>query len=161
MIFTLTAGIAQGRFATLSQLEPLRQAGVTHLLNVSDTPSHLQAEDGPFAEVAWHPLADDRRLPNDQALGVLDALHRMVCQPGSRVYVHCVAGWIRSPTIVWLYLLACARDREQTTQAIVSRNYDAQPGHPGLIDDELIRLVVQHGQGHYLPHPRGEVLDFS
>ena len=75
--------------------------------NVSDTPSVLRAGSRQFREVAWHPVVDRQRIPDGDAISCLTTLHRMVCEEGARVYVHCVAGWSRSPTVVWLYLVAC------------------------------------------------------
>ena len=31
----------------------------------------------------------------------------MVIEPDSQVYIHCIAGQLRSPTALWLYLMAC------------------------------------------------------
>src|SRR4051794_11857054 len=94
-IYPMTAALWQGPFAGPSRLDDLRAAGVTHILNLCEALCELRPEEGPFVELAHHPLADDRRLPDGRALSALDTLHRMVCAPGSVVYVHCVAGWIR------------------------------------------------------------------
>lgn len=161
MIYTLTPGIAQGRFATPTLIDSLRAAGVTHILNVCESAPLFDREAGPFSEIAWHPHADDQLLPEAEILATLDTLHRMICQPGSVVYVHCVAGWMRSPTVVWLYLLACGQDARMAAREIAKRNYEARPGHPDLVDEGLLDRVRSHGRTRYLPHPRPEAIHFS
>src|SRR5438045_1136414 len=91
-LFWITRGISQGAFPTPADALHLRKAGITHLLNVGESPSVLHARDG-FEGVLWQPIADLERIPDEQALGCLDALHRLVLKPDSKVYVHCVAGW--------------------------------------------------------------------
>ena len=158
-MFSLTKVISLGPFASPTRLPKLREAGITHLLNVGEAPSALTVKEGPFVEVAWYPIVDLNRIPNDTATACLDALHRMVTTPSSRVYVHCIAGWNRSPTIVWLYLIACGCDPELTKNHIARRSIDAVPGHSRLVDCELIAAMQRHGV-HFLPHSRPEVLEF-
>jgi hypothetical protein len=43
--------------------------------------------------------------------------------------------------------------------AIARRTLDAVPGHGRLVDAELVRLVQRHGQTHFLPLARPEILD--
>jgi hypothetical protein len=157
----MTPALWLGPFAGHNRLDELRMVGITHILNVSETPCELTPADGPFAEIVQHPLADDRRLPEERALAALDTLHRMVSVPESVVYVHCVAGWIRSPTILWLYLFACGGDGLVTARAIRRRHTRARPGHEDLIDPALVGMVHEHGRRYYLPHPRPEALVFA
>jgi hypothetical protein len=157
-VFAITKVIWQGPFASPQRALQLSAAGITHILNVGECESVLRAQDGPFVEVAWHPIADFERIPSDVALRCLDALHRMSCSPDSSVYVHCIAGWNRSPTIVWLYLVACGVDCQMAKELIAAQSWDSVPGHPRLVDDDLVHLVAQHGAENYVPHPRPEVL---
>ena len=62
----------------------------------------LLVDKGSFAEVAWVSLEDHRRLPFALAAEAIDTLHRLVSTPGAHVYVHCRAGVLRSPTVIWL-----------------------------------------------------------
>src|SRR3954451_25151857 len=102
----ITKVLSLGRFATPERAKDLLAAGVTHVLNVSDGPSIVGAGEGSFAEVAWVPMSDSRRLDRSVALLAIDTLHRLASVPDSHVYVPCVAGLVRSPTILWLYLIA-------------------------------------------------------
>ena len=63
----------------------------------------------------------DRVMPDDLALTCLATLHRMVCESEARVYLHCIAGQNRSPTVLWLYLVACGLPPEQAKVIIEAR----------------------------------------
>src|SRR5262245_59412135 len=106
-MFRITQCLSVGPFASPERAEKLLAAGVTHVLNVSDGPSVVSSLNG-FAEVAWVPMKDSRRLSRTTAIEALNTLHRFASEPGSHVYVHCMAGQLRSPTILWLYLVSLA-----------------------------------------------------
>ena len=158
-IFPVTRFIWIGPFASPERRATLVANGITHVLNVGEAPSVLAASDGPFTEIAWHPIADLERIPNEAAVAILTRLHEMVCRPNANVYVHCIAGWNRSPTVVWLYLVACGMDEDEAKRLITRHAWDAVPGHGRLVDASLIDLVQQFGRQSFLPHPRPEALD--
>src|SRR4051794_33978681 len=95
----ITPRIAQGPFAREPRGIRLLAEGVTHVLNVCEAPSVLTAGPGGFREVAWHPVEDLARIPDEAAIAGIDALHRMLGESGSKVYIHCIAGQNRSPTV--------------------------------------------------------------
>ncbi len=150
----MTQDIFVGRFASSERLVSLRELGVTDILNVSDTPSQLSRDEGPFRSVTWVDIEDRTLIPVASALRAIDTLHRALLASEGRVYVHCMAGWNRSPTIIWLYLLACGLDRDDATQRVCAEAFDAVPGHPLLVDSNLIATVGSHGRDNYLPHKR-------
>ncbi len=158
-VVPITRSLCVGPFASPQRRDALVAAGVTHLLNVGEAPSILTANDGPFRDVAWHSITDLKRIPDEVALACLGTLHRMVCEPDAKVYVHCIAGWNRSPTIIWLYILACGVSPEQAKATIEARARDAVPAHPRLVDTALIETVRSFGRLSFLPHPRPEALD--
>ena len=147
-VFEITSCLWQGPFASHQRLPALQAAGITHLLNVGESPNVLTIAEGPFVEIAWHPIADLERIPDAEALKCLDELHRMVTLEHSRVYVHCVAGWNRSATVVWLYLVACGMAPDVAKELIGRRNIDAVPAHPRLVDEALVTAVQRHGKRH-------------
>lgn len=157
-MYRITQVLSVGRFATAERAEILRAAGVTHILNVSGGPSHLSAADGGFREVAWEPLEDHSRLPPHTLVDLLDTIHRMSCEPESQVYVHCVAGHLRSPTVLWLYFIACGVSPEEARAWIEQRSPDAAPGHSRMITDEHVCFAQQHGLANFQPHPRPETI---
>ncbi|REK11161.1 MAG: hypothetical protein DWQ37_14600 [Planctomycetota bacterium] len=147
-----------GPFASPARMVQLSEASITHVLNVGEAPSVLATGRDAIREVAWHPIVDLERIPFETAITCLETLHRMVCVPESRVYVHCVAGWNRSPTVVWLYLVACGIEKA-TARKLIERNApDAVPCHSKLIDDTLVEAVRRHGKAHFLPHRRPKAI---
>ena len=120
-IYRITRCIWLGPYASLERGEALRAAGISHILNVGEAPSVLAAEDGQIREVTWRPVLDLERIPDKIAIDCITHLHRMVCEPRANIYVHCIAGQNRSPTIVWLYLIACGSQPEIAKNMIVRR----------------------------------------
>lgn len=154
----ITQCLSFGPFASQERAERLLAAGITHVLNVSDGPSEIAAKAGSFLNVIWVPMSDNRRLLESTAVRAIEELHRLVSVPGSQVYVHCVAGLIRSPTILWLYLIACGLPLQQARDMIESRSPGAVAGHPQMVTNDHVLLARKHGRTHFLPHPRSEAL---
>jgi hypothetical protein len=157
-MYRITQCLSVGPFASPERAEKLRAAGVTHVLNVSDGPSAVCGGAGSFVEVAWVPLEDHRRLPYAVAVRALDTLHRLASAPGAHVYVHCMAGQLRSPTVLWLYLIACGFPPEDARELIETRSPDAVAGHHRMVGDDHVLLAQKYGLMHFFPHPRGEVI---
>jgi protein-tyrosine phosphatase len=160
-VYPVTRGICVGPFASRPRQADLRECGVTHVLNVSESPSLPVEEGAGFIEVAWLPVGDLTRIPDETARECLETLQRMLVLPGSRVYVHCIAGRNRSPTVVWLYLVACGCDAAEARRWITERSPDAVPAHPLLVDGRLVEFARRHGAARFLPHPRAEVLELA
>ncbi len=156
-MYRITQCLSVGPFASPERAEKLRAAGVTHVLNVSDTPSDISTADG-FAGVAFVPMSDSRRLLPSTAVRAIDTLHEFVAVPDSHVYVHCVAGMIRSPTILWLYLLALGVPLQDARDWIETRSPVATAGHHRMVDREHVFLAQKHGRAHFFPHPRADII---
>ncbi|VTS03277.1 dual specificity protein phosphatase 13 isoform a-like : Dual specificity protein phosphatase OS=Isosphaera pallida (strain ATCC 43644 / DSM 9630 / IS1B) GN=Isop_2646 PE=4 SV=1: DSPc [Gemmata massiliana] len=157
-MYRITQCLSVGPFASSERAEKLLAAGVTHVLNVSDVPSHVAAGDNSFADVVWVPMSDSRRLAPATVIQAINALHELASAPGAHVYVHCVAGQIRSPTILWLYLMACGVPLQDARDWIEKRAKDAVAGHYRMVDREHVSLAQKHGSKYYLPHPRPDVI---
>jgi len=156
-MFRITECLSVGPFASPERAELLLAAGVTHVLNVSDEPSVVTSWDG-FAEVAWVSMSDSKRLPRETAIEAIDTLHRLVSVPDSHVYVHCVAGLVRSPTILWLYLIALGVPLQDARDWIENRSPNAVAGHYRMVDHEHVLLAQKHGLAHFFPHPRANLI---
>jgi protein-tyrosine phosphatase len=154
----VTQDIFLGRFASLERLDELRELNVTDILNVSDTPSQLNTDDGPFRSVTWLDIEDRTLIPTDVAIKAIDTIHQSLTKDGGRVYVHCMAGWNRSPTILWFYLIACGLATDDAARLICANAFDAVPGHSLLVDSNLIATVQNHGRDNYLPHQRSTAI---
>ena len=157
-VYRITQVLSVGRYATLERAVELLAAGVTHILNVSDAPSQVLASENGFREVAWVPMDDFRRLPNYLVAQALDILHRFVSGPGAHVYIHCIAGQLRSPTILWLYLIACGVSPENARIWIEERSPDAAPGARRIVDRDHISFAQLHGLNNFFPLPRSEII---
>jgi protein-tyrosine phosphatase len=157
-VFQITDSIWLGPFASPERKSALKAAHFTHILNVGEAPSVLSAADDDFREVVWQPIADLERLSDEMAAACLELLHRMVSEADASVYVHCIAGQNRSPTIVWLYLVACGIPEQRAKLIIEKRAPDAIPAHSKLIDDELVAALKRFGAARFLPHSRPSVL---
>ncbi len=156
-MYRITECLSVGPFALPERAEKLRAMGVTHVLNVSDVQNQISSADG-FAEVAEVPMSDSRRLSAFKLAFALDTLHRLVSAPGAHVYVHCVMGQLRSPTILWLYLVALGIPPNDAREWIELRSPDAVAGHYRMVDTEHVLFAQKHGLALFFPHPRPEVI---
>ena len=145
-IYWITRRIAVRRFAKVDRAQRSLNHGLTHILNVADAPSLSQIVKAGFQSVADVPLQDLTLIPSEAAVRRLDLMHDTLSVPDVKLYVHCTAGQNRSPTVVWLYLVACGTPPEEAKQLIVARSPDAIPGNASLVDDELIEAAHQHGR---------------
>jgi hypothetical protein len=157
-MYRITECLSIGPFASPERAVKLLAAGVTHVLNVSDGPSEISAGEGSFAGVAWVPMSDSRRLMPSTAIWAIGTLHQLASVPGSHVYVHCVAGLIRSPTILWLYLIALGVPPDDARDWIEERRPAAVAGHDRMVDHEHVLLAQKYGLAHFFPHPRADLI---
>lgn len=153
-MFRVTQDIFVGRFASLERLDELRELNVTDILNVSDAPNQLSTGDGPFRSITWLEIEDRTLIPTETAIKAIDTIHQSLIEDGGRIYVHCIAGWNRSPTILWLYLIGCGLASADAARLISANALDAVPGHSLLVNSTLIATVKSHGRKNYLPYRR-------
>lgn len=156
-MFRITQCLSVGPFASPERAEKLLAAGVTHVLNVSDGPSAISSANG-FAGVAFVPMSDSRRLQPATAIWALNSLHELVSVPDSHVYVHCVLGQVRSPTILWLYLVSLGIPPNDARDWIETRAPNAVAGHYRMVDHEHVLIAQQHGFANFFPHPRPDII---
>jgi protein-tyrosine phosphatase len=157
-MYRITQVLSVGPFASPERAELLRAAGVTHILNVSDFASEITAAESGFKQISWVPMSDCQRLHTAVALEALDALHSLVSVPESHVYVHCMAGLVRSPTILWLYLIALGIPPKDARNWIEERRPMASAGSARMVDHEHVVLAQMHGLKHFFPHPRPDII---
>lgn len=157
-IYWITPCIAQGAYPEEITLRELRRQNVTHIVNVGTAPLPRIAGELGFTELFWKGVTDLVRIPDAEAVECITAMHRFLGQPDSAFYIHCVAGQNRSPTILWLYLIACGVPPARAKEMIESNTLDAIAGHPKLIDDALIGTAQEYGKANFLPLKRGEIV---
>ncbi|MEW4566191.1 hypothetical protein AB1K70_26990 [Bremerella sp. JC770] len=153
-VFPVTTRVAIGRFPAPGRCAYLQEQGFTHVFNVSDTSSLASTRSAGFAEVRDQRFDDYLRMPTQNALDAVGTLHGMMNVPDARVYLHCIAGQMRSPTILWLYLVGLGMSEDAAKQMITGHCPDAQPGHKTLIDSKLVASVTQWGENlGYIDRP--------
>ena len=157
-MFRITRVLSVGPFASPERAGQLIAAGVTHVLNVSDEPSEVYASPKGFRDIAWVPMSDSHPLPPATAILAIDSLHRLVSAADSHVYVHCRAGLVRSPTILWLYLIALGVPPKDARDWIEERVPMANPGSARMVNRQHVLLAQRHGLANYFPHPRPEIV---
>ena len=155
-MYRVTHALAVGRYLTPERVPQALALGATHALNVSDAPNSVAP--GALREVVYEPLVDFRRIPEARLIVILHALHRMASEPGALVYVHCLAGHQRSPTILWLYLIALGLPPDLARDWIEEASPDAVPGHDKLCDPDLVLFAQKYGAEFLTPVPRAEIL---
>ena len=158
-VFWITLCIAQGAYPDEERIIALREKGITHILNVGGAPFEDSIKKHGFVETRWVPFDDLIRIPDSVAITCINAVFEMFKHPESRVYIHCVAGQNRSPTILWLFYIACGMNADIAKRLIEDRTLDAVAGHPKLVDEKLIALVKDHGCNHFLPLRRPEIIE--
>ncbi len=144
-IFPITEKILLGRFLTPERAKLLSGLGVTHVLNVSDAPSVVSADDIGIREVIDVPIEDLKHFSVDVVEKALAAIHQNLHETDGTVLVHCTACQNRSPTIVWLYLIACGFEPDKAAAMITSVVRDAIPGHSSLVSPEVLEWARQFG----------------
>lgn len=142
-VFRITAAIYQGAYPEQDAAAYLKQLGVSAILNVSGG-SADSAEGFTCLSV---PFPDGQPIPDDAIERCLLFLDRCRAS-GHKVFVHCVAGQNRSPTIVWLYFIFGGMTPEQASTAFAGKTLDGVPGHPTLVGSAQLRLVEQLRRHH-------------
>lgn len=145
-IYWITGQLSFGRFVSESRAGELRQAKVTHILNVSESASLESTRKSGFQGVEDIPIYDMGLIPLASAIQCVDSLAAMTQSPDAKAYVHCMAGQNRSPTVLWLYLIACGMKPASARLLIEEANMDSVPGHSCLVDDQLVTAVRAHGE---------------
>ena len=153
-LFQITHSIWIGPFASDRLLSSLQLFGITHILNVSDAANQLTEAEGPFLRMPWMPIRDGATIPTDGAVATLNTLHECVCDNNAIVYIHCIAGHHRSPTVLWLYLVSCGLDPFDANSLITNSSARAEPMNSKLLSPQLVDVVRKHGESSFRPHPR-------
>jgi len=123
----------------------LVERGITHVLNVAELPNR----NVPSSIVEQHsPVADLQHIPDDYVFAVVSHMRSVLSDPSKLLFVHCAAGQNRSPTIAWLFLIACGIGPDDARNCIESNAPEAEPGHPSLVDEELVERVVEYGKAN-------------
>ena len=155
-VFWITRCIAQGAYPNPEKTAVLKAGGITHIFNVGTMASAPHAKESGM-QVIDLPVVDLQRLPDEYVLNFLDQFHACLSTSETKAYIHCIAGQNRSPTLLWLYLIACGVTEAEARHLVEERTLDAVAGHAKLIDDKLVLLAQTHGKS-FLPLIREDIL---
>jgi hypothetical protein len=140
-IFWVTERLAVGPHPG-GDADGLLREGITHVLNVGESPSTRYADAaGDRLIIEWISFPDGPRIADGGLRQSLQTLRSMATTRASRVLVHCVAGHNRSPTIIWLYLIATGMPSSAAEALIAVASFDSVPGHPRLVDASSVALA--------------------
>lgn len=135
----VTDNIAVGPYPDREKMEELNTNGITQILNVCEI-KNIQPDSKLDLEIDQLPLRDGFLIPMKDALKLMELMHQYIAE-GKKVYVHCVAGQHRSPTVIWLYLISLGYSLEKAGELISDASIDAVPGHPHMFNMELIKTI--------------------
>ncbi len=131
-VYWITKRIAIGQFASEGRCDWLRQQGITHILNVADADASSASRESGFRKSMTVPITDLELIDLPSAVRCVDYIQDSLADQDAKLYVHCIAGQNRSPTILWLFLVASGMNAEVARRMIVERCPDAVPGHSAL-----------------------------
>lgn len=143
-VYWVTPRLGVGPFISPARALALKLVGVTDILNVSDSRTFPETFAAGFRSAVWVPIADFVPICEEDVSSILTALDRMFLLPEPRVFVHCLAGHNRSPTVIWLYLKSLGVNAEVAQQMIERASPKSVGGHPMLLSGETTNAVVTH-----------------
>ena len=148
----ITDSIYQNGYITEHEGQVLSDLGVTHLLNL-DIPygsTKIVMPTGlKVVEILLHDMAP---MSDEDARCVVAVIQRALDLEGGKIYVHCNAGLSRSPTAVWLYLVASGWDEDEASDAI-----SAAATHLGAPDAILVHELDLVALRTWAKAPRWEL----
>jgi protein-tyrosine phosphatase len=138
----ITRQIYQGGYPLDEDFALLASMGVNCLVNL-DLPYDRQDEARAKAFKVCSVLLYDKGMnPADAWWKCLSWMLEDLKEPGNVCYVHCNAGTSRSPTLVWLYLMATGMDSTEAKALIRRCNPYACPGDPSIINDAVVAELL-------------------
>ena len=143
-IYWVTPRLAVGPFPSPDRSLALQLARVTDILNVSDARTLPETWAVGFRSVIWVPIADYFPIMDEDIASILIALDTIFLAPDPVVYVHCIAGHNRSPTVIWLYLKSLGVNADVARQMIETASPNAVGGHPMLLSPAVIDATITH-----------------
>jgi protein-tyrosine phosphatase len=114
----ITSQIYQGGWLRAEHIPELVQLGITHILNL-DLPytDPLPLSEANITLYNVHVL--DYCLMKPQLVQkVMEIIDKSLSSPTYRIYIHCVEGVSRSPTIAWLYLIYTGLSPKEATEKV-------------------------------------------
>jgi len=130
----ITSRIYQGGWIVPQDIPELVQLGITHILNLD-----LPYEDSLAFREANLTLRNlyvpDYCLMKPQLVReVIDVIEESLSSPSHKLYIHCIVGVSRSPTVSWLYLIHTGFSPEEAAARV-------KP-NPVMVDDVMVQQLI-------------------
>jgi protein-tyrosine phosphatase len=141
----ITSQIYQGGWIVPQDIPELVQLGITHILNLD-----LPYEDSLAFREAHLTLRNlyipDYCLMKPQLVReVIEVIEEFVSSPSHKIYIHCIVGVSRSPTISWLYLIHTGFSPEDAAARV-------KP-NPVMYDDVMVQQLIANRPSFIQPSP--------
>jgi protein-tyrosine phosphatase len=132
----ITSQIYQGGWPLPRDIPYLVQLGVTHLFNLD----YPYEDPLPFVEANFtlHNLfIRDACLMLPQLVReAIEVIDQSLSSPGHKIYIHCIEGVSRSPTITWLYLIHTGLSPEDAAEIVRPNRL--------LYDTRMVQQLIVH-----------------
>ena len=130
----ITPRIYQGGWIVPGDIPELAQLGITHILNLDlpyeDSSAFREAK---FTLLNYYIL--DQCLMKPQLVReVIEIIEESLSSPRHRLYIHCIVGVSRSPTISWLYLIHTGLSPEDAAETVTP--------NPVMYDDAMVQQLI-------------------
>ena len=141
----ITSRIYQGGWIVPQDIPELVQLGITHILNLD-----LPYEDSLAFREANLTLRNlyipDYCLMKPQLVReVIDVIEESLSSPSHKLYIHCIVGVSRSPTISWLYLIHTGLCPEDAAERV-------KP-NPVMVDEAMVQQLMANRPSFIQPVP--------
>jgi protein-tyrosine phosphatase len=141
----ITPRIYQGGWIVPGDIRELAQVGITHILNLD-----LPYEDSSaFREAKFtlrnYYILDQCLLKPQLVREVIEIIEESLSSPGHKLYIHCIVGVSRSPTISWLYLIHTGLSPEDAAERV-------KP-NPVMYDDAMVQQLIANRPSFVQPLP--------
>ena len=137
-VFQITHRIYLGGYLSSAKVDALLQRQINHVVNVGTMPNQYGQDK---FKITYMPIEDLKLLPLSYVKNFLRTFHHIHNSPDSKIYIHCLAGQNRSPTLLWLYFISCGMPEESARMAIEKNTLETVPGHSNLVNDELLNQI--------------------
>ena len=132
----ITSQIYQGGWLRPQHIPELVQLGITHVLNLALPSTDPLLLDEANITVHNVPVRDYCLMTPQLVREIIEVIDTSLSSPGHKIYIHCVVGVSRSPTITWLYLIHKGLSPEDATAKI-------KP-NPALYDVGIVQQLMAH-----------------
>lgn len=139
--YLIEENIFQNGYINPNDIELLKSIGITHLLNLHYEYPFLDELIKAGFIIKQIFLLDPAPITDEEANEITDFIHNSIKDPEHKIYVHCDAGFNRSPTVIWLYYLSIGYSEEEATKRIISGHKNLVVPDPFIISNLKLDII--------------------